>query len=239
MMRKRLFLLLSVVLVACFASFYAYEGRANTETEETLPEEVNRPGWIIGDQWKHKITYILPSGVKEKKLATLLEVSRKEEFEGTECYVLTEKEESKESKGGSRRIEREYYYTLDLNEKREVSKAGDRVVSESKMIPQVMEFDWPLKIRKKWEVSYTLMIKDIRGKKAEFTVNGVLKEVVGTEKIEVPAGEFTTLKIIGRKNDTLVEECWYAPKAKWFVKKKAYLENGKVMIWELEKYDVN
>ena len=179
-MRKRWVLLLSVVLAAYFASFYAYEGRANTEIEETLPEEVNRPEWKIGDWWEYEVTYYILRSEKEKEITgsrkVKLEVSEKEGKVRITPYTIR------------------YYY-------------------------------WPMKVGRKWTV------KDSRGIS--------IVEIVGVEKMEVPAGEFLTLKIVRKKTDgTIVEESWYSPKVKWFVKKKQYLESGKIGIWELIEFKV-
>ena len=232
-MRKRWFLAILVVLLTCFASFYICEARANTETEETLPEEVNRPEWNIGDYWEYKITNIMKSGKKKKGYTILWKVLKKEMFEGIECYVSAQSS----MKG---------YYTLDLNMKGFINEIRSKVFDRAKITPDSMEYSWPLKVGKKWEQSYMMLVESRgRGGKGELkenkiTVNATY-EVVGVEKVEVPAGEFLALKIVRRRvNDTVSEESWYSARAKWLVKKVVYSQNDdpkapKAELWELVK----
>ena len=60
----------------------------------------------------------------------------------------------------------------------------------------------------------------------------------GIEKVKVPAGEFLTLKIIKKVDDTVVEERWYSLRVKWFVKNKVYQKNEMIAVWELTEYKV-
>lgn len=232
-MRKRWFLAILVVLLTCFASFYICEARANTQTEETLPEEVNRPEWNIGDYWEYKVTYIMKSGKEKKGYTSLRKVLKKEMFEEIECYTSIENS----LKG---------YYTLDLNMKGFINEIRGKVFNRAKITPDSMEYSWPLKVGKKWEQSYIMLVESRgRGGKGEpkenkITVNATY-EVVGVEKVEVPAGEFLALKIVRRRvNDTVSEESWYSPRAKWFVRKVIYSQNDdpkspKAELWELVK----
>ena len=231
-MRKRLFLMILVVLV-CFASFYVCEAGADTETEETLPEEVNRPEWKIGDEWEHKVTYIMKSGEEKEGFTSSQKVLKKEEFEGIMCYVLSP----------SARCSMRGYYTFDLNVKGFINKVGNKVLNRAKYTPDTRTYNWPLKVGKKWEQSYTA-ITESRGwggkgelKERKNTINAVL-EVVGVEKVKVAAGEFLALRIIKEVDNTVTEENWYSPKVKWFIKRKTYQKNDMIALWELVKYKV-
>ncbi len=231
-MRKRWFLAMLVVLLTCFASFYICEAGANTETEE-MPEEVERPEWNAGDYWEYKITNIMKSGEKRKGYTSLRKVLKKGEvFEGIECYMSIEN-----SLRG--------YYTLDLNLKGFINEIRGKVFDRAKITPDTMEYSWPLEVGKKWEQSYMMAIESRgRGGKGElkenkFAVNATY-EVVGVEKVAVPAGEFLALKIVRKVGDVISEECWYSPRAKWFVKRMVYSQNDdpkalKAELWELMK----
>ena len=210
---------------------------ACSETE-TMPEEINRPEWEIGDEWEHQVFLVLKSGKEEKGPTRLLKVIEKEDFEGTMCYVLAESIKS---------LSRSYY-TLDLNRKGFVNKVDSKVLSKAKYTPDTMELSWPLRVGKKWEQSYTGVIESRsnggRGKlkKREVTVKATL-EVVGMEKVKVPAGEFVTFKIVKRIDDVVVEEYWYSPEVKWLVRTKVYYQNDdpkapKAGVLELTKYKV-
>jgi len=232
-MRKRWILLLSVVLVACFASFCVCEARANTETEETLAEEVNRPEWKVGDYWEYKVTNIMKSGKKKKGYTSSWKVIKEEMFEGKRCMLAM--------LAGSLKG----YYTLDLNMKGFINEIRGEVFDRAKITPDTMEYSWPLKVGKKWHQSYMMLVES-RGqggkrelKENKITVNATY-EVVGVEKVKVPAGEFEALKIVRKVDDVIAEECWYSPEVNWFVKKVVYSRNEdpkapKAELWELMK----
>jgi len=234
-MRKRWFLTMLVVLLTCFASFYICEAGANTEAEEML-EEVERPEWNTGDYWEYKITNIMKSGKKRKGYTSSRKVLKKGEmFEGIECYMSVES-----SLRG--------YYTLDLNLKGFINEIRGVIFDRAKITPDSMEYNWPLKVGKKWEQSYMMLVESVgpggKGelKENKITVNATY-EVVGAGKVEVPAGEFLALKIIRKVGDVVAEECWYSAEMKWFVKKMVYSQNDdpkapKAELWELMKGEV-
>lgn len=180
------------------------------------PEEetFERPRWRKGYEWTYRYGF---SG--EPYLRAWRKVEGKKNFEGTVCYVAK----------GSLRSRIKWYWTLDLNLKAFVSQGKIQI----KCIPDHPLLDWPLQVGKTWEATYIYQERnrEPETRKAEF-------KVVKKEKVEVPAGEFWALKIVEKVNGSIREEAWYSPKAKMFVKQKAYWIGKGVMTWELLEYRI-
>jgi hypothetical protein len=90
--------------------------------------------------------------------------------------------------------------------------------------------DWPMAVGKKWSFNYVQEGKAPRYS-ARWTYDA---EVVGQEKVKVPAGEFDTFKIVykgswnndtGRTNGSASVTSWYAPAARASVKTEVQAGN--------------
>ena len=85
-------------------------------------------------------------------------------------------------------------------------------------------FSWPLTISKEWRTSFVL--ENVAQKSSQKLA--YLKVISAVEEVKVPAGIFEAFKIetYGAETGTLLMEQWYAPKARWFVKTRNYLQPG-------------
>lgn len=178
-------------------------------------ESFERPEWKRGDQWTFRYRISTEGGL----YTAFRKVVGKKKFEGTVCYITK----------GSPGLGIKWYWTLDLNLKAFVSQGE----IQFKCIPDHPLLNWPLEVGKTWKRTYVYQEKDREPetREAEF-------KVVKKEKVEVPAGEFWTLKIVEKVNGSIHEEVWYSPKVKMFVKQKAYWIGEGVMTWELLEYKV-
>ena len=70
------------------------------------------------------------------------------------------------------------------------------------------------------------MLERLGGKSSQTADNQMV--VSNVEEVKVPAGTFEAFKIevYGSSSGNLLEERWYSPKVKWFVKERLYLSNG-------------
>lgn len=108
-------------------------------------------------------------------------------------------------------------------------------VSSARFDPMLKEYAFPLNVGKKWDGSADKMLF-ANGKHGKFTIKG---EVVGFEKIKVPAGDFDAYKIslhidaISEDEDAnignTVETIWYAPAVKRYVRyENTFSRDGRV-----------
>jgi hypothetical protein len=102
----------------------------------------------------------------------------------------------------------EHFYT------RELQWAGTlrEQKVESRMSPPIPWFVWPLEAGRRW--THRATYEDPNGKtQVSDTFSAVAIEVV-----EVPAGRFSAVKVVRETERRDVDEYWYAPEVRFYVK---------------------
>jgi len=173
--------------------------------------EAQKPEWKVGYQWRYAWKHPGTSGT------TTAEIIRDEPFEGVPSYVLKQAKE-------------EHYYVKDVLGPVATLSAGR--VTFKRDVPYQM-YSWPMKVGKEWKSSYSgenLLEKSSR------TYEYRLK-VAGLEEVTVPAGTFEAFKIevYSAYGGNLLDERWYSPQVKHYVKLKRYEREG-IREWELMSY---
>jgi hypothetical protein len=102
----------------------------------------------------------------------------------------------------------EHFYT------RELQWAGTMREQkvESRMSPPVPWFVWPLEAGRRW--THQATYEDANGK----TEIADRFSVVATEMVEVPAGRFNAVKVVRETDRRDVDEYWYAPEVRFYIK---------------------
>jgi hypothetical protein len=161
----------------------------SSETKTPTQVGVARPEWRVGDRWVHSWTAGTDNGAKTSEVVELREVG------GVQYYVL-------------RVGTVDHYYTLDLH-----WAAG---VVESKVAaratPPQPRFNWPLEVGKRWDYQGVFEEKDRKDRMRE------TYRVVGVEQVAVPAGTFRAFKLVREVDGSIVDQYWYAPDVRWYVK---------------------
>ena len=158
-------------------------------SDPSLSVVEKQPDWRPGDRWVFEWSSGEQSGTKTVEIRGIQEVN------GVTYFV-------------ARQDEVDMYYTRDLH----WAAAVSRTKVEARIAPPQPWFVWPLRVGREW--SYLGTYEDRNGKtqrKDRFVV------LVG-ERVEVPAGQFETLKIIrdGTQDDS--DEYWYAPEVRGYVR---------------------
>ncbi len=163
----------------------------------TVPE-VSQPGpikasappeWRPGDQWVYTWTSGSKSGTKTVEVLEIQEIN-------TVSFYLVKVGEA------------EQFYTKDLQW---AGSMRDGKV-QARMTPPQPWFVWPLEAGRRWTHRGTY--EDAAGKSAHndsFTV-------VGAEIVEVPAGRFSTVKLVRETDNRDSDQYWYAPEVRFYVK---------------------
>lgn len=163
------------------------------------PIAMQKPNWTVGDQW------VYAEKSPEARRTVVREVVREDAFQGIPSYVL------------KRGTEESFYTkeTLGLIATMEDGKLTLRRDKSSQI------FSWPLAVGKEWRNAYA---EENLKNKSKDTID--LSMVVGTiEEITVPAGTFQAarIEVYDPKSGRLVFERWYSPRAKYYVKTRAYV----------------
>ncbi len=159
--------------------------------ENKIPTQMGiaRPVWHTGDRWVHAWTVGAEKGTKTSEVVGLNEVR------GVQYYVV---------RGESG----DWYYTLDLH--------WAAIIKDSRVAARVTPpqpwFNWPLDVGKRWDYQGVLEEKDRKDQLRE------TYRVVGVEQVQVPAGTFRAYKLVGEVDSKIVDEYWYAPDVRWYVK---------------------
>jgi hypothetical protein len=161
-----------------------------------------RPQWRVGYQWQYAWTDPLGKGTVVK------EVVREELFEGVPVYVV--------KRGAS-----EDFYTKDTLGLLATVSAGRVTVKRSAPFQPLA---WPMEVGKEWTNSYVVQREGEQS--SETQVSRVVVSKI--ERVSVPAGSFDAFKteIYNTRTVTLLNEYWYAPAVKWFVKSRVYNPEG-------------
>jgi hypothetical protein len=183
-------------LVALFlAGCVAPAGPAAT-SEAPKPAPVSAgvpPEWRPGDQWIYTWSSEVQSRTQSgSKSVEVLEVSEI----NTISYYLVKVGEA------------EQLYTKDLQWAGTMREGK----VQSRMIPPQPWFVWPLESGRRWIHRGTY--EDASGK----SVRSDSFSVVGAEIVEVPAGRFSTLKVVRETDTRDSDQYWYAPEVRFYVK---------------------
>jgi hypothetical protein len=173
------------------------EGKAGAATVKA-----DRPEWQVGYDWQYSWKDHSGSGTLTK------EIIREESFAGVPSFVL--------KRGTS-----EDFYTKDVLGLLGTMSDGRITVKRSAPFQALL---WPLEVGKEWSNSYTM--ERPGEKSSESFENRVV--VTKQEPVKVPAGTFDAFKIeiYNARTGALLNEYWYAPEVKWFVKSRVYNREG-------------
>lgn len=147
------------------------------------------PEWRPGDQWVYTWTSGQTGGTKSVEVLEIREIN-------TVSFYLVKIGEA------------EQFYTKDL---RWAGSMRDGKV-QSRMTPPQPWFVWPLEVGRQW--THRGSYEDATGKSA----HNDSFSVVGTEVVEVPAGRFSTLKVVRQTDSRDSDQYWYAPEVRFYVK---------------------
>ncbi len=161
----------------------------SAESPAPVQAGITRPVWRVGDRWVHAWTAGTQKGTKTSEVVGLREVG------GVQYYIL--------------RVEAvDRYYTLDLYW---AAIIMDGRVAARALPPQPW-FAWPLEAGNRWEYQGVYEEKDRKDRIRE------AYRVVGVEQVAVPAGTFRAYKLVREVDSKIVDEYWYAPDIRWYVR---------------------
>ena len=199
MCAMRLGRLVAPLLVSLFAGCVGLGSSAPTPDSPTaatspapapsVPDEAAVPEWRVGDTWIYEWTAGKDQGTRSVKVSDVTTLN------GVTYYVLDTGETT------------QHYYTKDLHFAAGVQ--ASRVVA--RMVPPQAWFVWPLRPAAQWRYQGTYEAKDTRKQNDVFTV-------VGIEQVTVAAGAFRTFKIMRQSSGGDVDQYWYAPAVRWYVR---------------------
>jgi len=161
------------------------------EGKAIAQESAARPVWRAGDKWVHAWTAGAEKGIKTSEARGLREVM------GVQYQVV-------------RMEPLDVYFTVDLQWTWVASVAESRVTARA--VPPLPWFTWPLEVGRRWE--YQGILEDQQHKDS---LRDSYK-VVSVESVTVPAGTFRAFKIVREANGSIMDEYWYAPDVRWYVK---------------------
>jgi hypothetical protein len=159
------------------------------EDEAKKEPGVLRPVWRAGDRWVYAWTAGISKGTKTS------EVTAQQDLGGVQYNVL-------------RMGTADLYYTLELHWA--ASVVASKVVARA--TPPQPWFNWPLEVGKRWEYQGAYEDQERKDRVRESY------RVIGVEQVVVPVGTFQAFKIVREVNGSIVDEYWYAPDVRWYVK---------------------
>lgn len=181
------------------ADFDKYLSTLSTLNPPNNRIAIPKPNWTVGDQW------VYAEKTSEGRKTVVREVVKEDVFGGIPSYVVkTDNQEDFHTKE-----------TLGLIASMEDSK----LILRRDKAAQI--FSWPLAVGKEWRNAYT---EENLKNKSKVMID--LSMVVSTiEEITVPGGTFEAarIEVYDPKTGRLVFERWYSPRAKYYVKTRAYV----------------
>jgi len=150
---------------------------------------IERPTWRVGDRWLYAWTTGATKGVKKSEVLGVRDVG------GVQYNVL--------------RVEKAHlYYTSELHWAASIVES--RVVARA--TPPQPWFNWPLEVGKRWQYQGAYEERERKDQMRDSY------RVVGVESVAVPAGTFRAFKIVREVDSAVVDQYWYAPNVRWYVK---------------------
>jgi hypothetical protein len=176
--------------------------------------KADRPEWKVGYEWQYSWKDHSGNGPLTK------EIIREEPFGGVPSFVL-------------KRAKSEDFYTKDVLGLLGTMSGGRITV---KRTAPFQALSWPMEVGKEWTNSYT--VQRLEEKSSESLEHRVV--VTKLEPVRVSAGTFDAFKIeiYNARTGALLNEYWYAPEVKWFVKSRVYNREG-VREEELQSFKVD
>jgi hypothetical protein len=179
--------------------------------------KADRPEWKVGYEWQYSWKDHSGNGTLAK------EIIREEPFAGVPSFVL-------------KRGQSEDFYTKDVLGLLGTMSGGRITV---KRTAPFQTLSWPLEVGKEWTNSYIVeRLGEISSESSEsFELRLVVTKL---EPVKVSAGTFNAFKIeiYNARTGTLLNDYWYAPEVKWFVKSRVYNREG-VREEELQSFKVD
>ncbi len=187
-----------IVWLARVAILVSVSGCTPPGTSPTLPPAApasalapitSPPEWRPGDRWVYGWTSGSETGTKTVEVVEIREINK------VTFYLV-------------RVGDLEHFYT------RELQWAGTMREQkvESRMSPPQPWFVWPLEGGRRW--THHATYEDANSK----TEVADRFSVVSTELVEVPAGRFNAVKVVRETDRRDVDEYWYAPDVRFYVK---------------------
>jgi len=175
---------------------------------------IEAPVWQRGDEWQYR----WQAGTSKNFFVWT--VNREETVDGTPAYVI--------KTDGTREI---FYRKADIATMRETVE-GRVVLAQT---PPRLRYAWPLEVGKSWEQTR----HEERPTENQATDRTDAATVEAEETVTVPAGTFTTLKLVYRDkaNGQIRYEEWYAPAVKSWVLLRERLTSG-LRVRELTSYSL-
>jgi len=155
----------------------------------TVPAISSPPEWRPGDRWVYGWTSGSETGTKTVEVVEIREINK------VAFYLV-------------RVGDLEHFYTRELHW---AGTMREQKV-ESRMSPPVPWFVWPLEGGRRW--THNAIYEDANSK----TEIADRFSVVATEMVEVPAGRFNAVKVVRETDRRDVDEYWYAPEVRFYVK---------------------
>jgi len=155
----------------------------------SVPAISSPPEWRPGDRWVYGWTSGSETGTKTVEVVEIREINK------VTFYVV-------------RVGDLEHFYTRELHW---AGTMREQKV-ESRMSPPVPWFVWPLEGGRRW--THNATYEDANSK----TQIADRFSVVATEMVEVPAGRFNAVKVVRETDRRDVDEYWYAPEVRFYIK---------------------
>jgi hypothetical protein len=181
---------LAVLVIAMSGCATPATSTASPPSEPALAPAISSPPeWRPGDRWVYGWTSGSETGTKTVEVVEIREINK------VTFYLV-------------RVGDLDHFYTRDLHW---AGTMREQKV-ESRMSPPVPWFVWPLEGGRRW--THQATYEDANSK----TEIADRFSVVATEMVEVPAGRFNAVKVVRETDRRDIDEYWYAPEARFYVK---------------------
>jgi len=211
--RAMVLLVLTFICLGCSGGAYIgakESGGPSRPTDESLNHP---PALVIGSSFVFQDTNLSNGRICK----VIMTVKEKKQFEGKPAYWIQVKREKDQ-----------YFDIYDMNLNWIGSSEDGKELESAE--PCIRVFDWPLKVGKKWDSSYTLRVysQGIHVSTSKVAIN-----IRTYEEVTVPAGTFKTLRIQAGE-----ETFWYAPSIGWAVKEEIEPYGKAEWLFELVEYSI-
>ncbi len=159
-----------------------------------------RPAWRPGFFWTYLRT---PEKTPDQKRTVEYKMLYRVRLDDGDYYVLL-------------REGKEFFYSADLGFR---MTRGERVERENRPFFPAFRGLW--QGQRSWEQRLDILVADQPPR-----VGGGGFQVIGREKVTVPAGGFDAVHFTYMEGGKLNREYWYSPRAQWVVLEKVYWREG-------------